>query len=375
MPRGEITEKATARILEERLRPFDLAAGPLIRVMLLRLTDRENLLLVTVHHIIVDHWSMQVFRRELIALYESFCQGKSSPLPEPIIQFGDYACWERRLINGGFLNDQLAYWENQLAGPLTGSEDKASRDNNAKPSFQFNRHSIEIKAELLGALRLLAKKENSTLFIVLLTALIAALHVSTGQHEIRVGILVANRRRREIEMTIGHFVNTVILSAHVSPELELKQLLSQIRDVTLRAQRYQEFPMEQLMRELESKHAIGRGSLFQVLINYQKHDSKPVDASGLTFASWNVPYTNSEAEPLPTTFDWIFNLKETSTTLTGTVNVREGTVKGRSTAEVTIDFNRILERMLSESSCLVPGSLRDQGAEQLEKRLFRRSYD
>ena len=294
MPRGEITEKATARILEERLHPFDLADGPLIRVMLLRLTDRENLLLVTAHHIIADHWSMQVFRRELIALYEAFYHGKSSPLPEPIIQFGDYACWERRLINGGLLNDQLVYWENQLAGPLTGLEDKASRDNNAKPSFQFNRHSIEIKAELLGELRLLAKKENSTLFIVLLTALIAALYVSTGQHEIRVGILVANRRRREIEMTIGHFVNTVILSGHVSPELELKQLLRQIRDVTLRAQRYQEFPMEQLMRELESKQAIGRASLFRVLLNYQKHDSKPVHVSGLTFASWNVPYTNSE---------------------------------------------------------------------------------
>ena len=300
-----------------------------------------------------------MFRRELIALYEAFCHGKSSPLPEPIIQFGDYACWERRLLDGGLLNDQLVYWKNQLAGPLTGLEDKASRDNNAEPSFQFNRHSIEIKEELLGELRLLAKKENSTLFIVLLTALIATLYVSTGQHEIRVGILVANRRRREIEMTIGHFVNTVILSAHVSPELELKQLLRQIRDVTLRAQRYQEFPMEQLMRELESKHAIGRASLFRVLLNYQKHDSKPVNVSGLTFASWNVPYTNSEAEPLPTAFDLIFNLKETSTMLTGTVNVRDDNSISGHTMDVVERLNRVLAALVSDPKRLVLSVVRD----------------
>ena len=116
MTRDDLTKEATGLILEERLQPFDLAVGPLIRVKLLRLTDRENLLLITAHHIIVDHWSMQVFRRELITLYEAFCHGKSSPLPEPTIQFGDYACWERRLLDDGLFNDQLVYWKNQLAG-------------------------------------------------------------------------------------------------------------------------------------------------------------------------------------------------------------------------------------------------------------------
>jgi amino acid adenylation domain-containing protein len=353
MPHGEITKKATAKILEERVQPFDPAVGPLIRGVLLRLTERESLLLITAHHIIVDHWSMQVFRRELIALYEAFCHGKSSPLPEPRIQFGDYACWERRLLADGLFNDQLVYWKSQLTGTLTGSEGQGSRGNNAKPSFQFNRHSIEIKTEFLGALRLLAKKEDSTLFIVLLTALIAALHVSTGQHEIRVGILVANRRCRETEMTMGHIVNTVILSVHVSPELELKQLLGQIRDVLLRAHTYQEFPMEQLMRELELKEGADRASLFRVLINYQKHDSKRVHVSGLTFASWNVPYTNSEAEPLPTAFDLIFNLKETSTMLTGTVNVRDDNSISDHTMDVVEGLNRVLPALVSDPKRLV----------------------
>src|SRR5262249_23080964 len=145
LARADLIEKATAKILEERVQPFDLETGPLIRVILLRLTDRENLLLVTAHHIIADHWSMQVFRRELIALYEALCDGQSFPLAEPIIQFGDYACWERRLLDDVLFNEHLAYWKSQLTGMLTRSADQAMRDNNAEPLFQFNRHSIEIK--------------------------------------------------------------------------------------------------------------------------------------------------------------------------------------------------------------------------------------
>ena len=174
---------------------------------------------------------------------------------------------------------------------VTESEHQASRDNNSEASFQFNRHSIEIKEGLLGKLRLLAKKENSTLFIVLLTALVATLYVSTGQHEIRVGTLVANRRRREIETTIGHFVNTVILSTHVSPKFTLKHLLGQVRDV-ISPCAYVSGVSDGAVDEgtrIEAK--IDRASLFRVLLNYQKHDSRPVNAAGLTFASWNVPYT------------------------------------------------------------------------------------
>jgi amino acid adenylation domain-containing protein len=353
MAREDLTGEATGSIMGERLRSFNLADGPLIRAKLLRLTDRENLLLITAHHIIADRWSMQVFRRELITLYEAFYHGKSSPLPEAAVQFGDYTCWERRLLEEGLLNDQFMYWKKQLAGALTGSPDEASHDNNSEASFQFNRQSIEIKEALLGKLRLLAKKENSTVFIILLTALIAMLYVSTGQHEIRVGTLVANRRRRESEMTIGHFVNTVILNANVSPELEFKQLLDQIRDVALRAHMYQEFPIEQLIREQESKFGMDRSSLFRVLFNFQKRDFEMVNLPGLTFAPWDVPNTKSEVEPLPTALDLILNLKETSTMLTGAVNVRIAAVNCISAAEVATDLNRILELMVSEPNRLI----------------------
>ncbi|TMI56674.1 amino acid adenylation domain-containing protein [Candidatus Bathyarchaeota archaeon] len=116
LPPGDVEQQAAGLILEERERPFNLATGPLLRTKLLRLTDNEYLLLVTMHHIISDHWSMRIFRREVLALYEAFSQGRSSPLPEPAIQFADYASWERRLLNEGLLNTQLTFWKKQLAG-------------------------------------------------------------------------------------------------------------------------------------------------------------------------------------------------------------------------------------------------------------------
>jgi len=352
LARGDLIEKATARILEEKLHPFDLSTGPLIRATLLRLTDQENLLLTTVHHIIADHWSMQIFRSDLIGLYEAFYHGKSSPLPEPIIQFGDYASWERQLLDSGLFNDQFNYWQTQLARALPGLQGQVSGDSSREVSWEFNRYTIETNEVLLRAVRLLAKKENSTVFMVLLTALFTRLHISTGQRELRIGILMANRRRWESAMTIGHFANTVILNVNVSPGSELKQLLNHVREVTLRAHMYQDFPMEELMRNQESKCGIDRSSLFRILVNFQTRDAELVNLPGLTFAPWDVPNTKSEVEPLPTACDLIFNFKEMSTSLTGTVYVRSGSVYGIG-AEITDDLNRILKLMVSEPNRLI----------------------
>ena len=344
-----VTEKATDLILQERFEGFDLAEGPLIRFKLLRLTDSLNFLLITAHHIIADDWSMQVLRRELITLYESFGRGSSSPLPQPDIQFGDYACWERRLLNEGMFDAHLVYWKKQLAAVRTSSLDQEPDGG----IFQFNRYSIEIKESLLQRLKFLAKEENSTLFIVVLTAVIVTLHLSTGQDNIRVGTLMANRHRRESEVAIGYFVNTVILSVKVSPELELKQLLDQVRQVVFRAYSYEEFPIEQLMRELELKREVDRACLFRVLINYQKRDSAPMNAAGLTFAPWTVSYANPEAEALPTACDLIFNFRETSTMLTGTVNVRDAIPTNGHTMDVVERLNRVLESLASDPKRLV----------------------
>src|SRR5262249_36568198 len=221
----DASEEAGALILGEREEAFDLTLGPLIRIKLLKLTDKDYLLLVTMHHIISDHWSMQIFRRELAALYETFFRGRRTLLPEPLVQFADCASWERLLLDEGLLNKQLAYWKNQLAGPLPQLEFQKSALKKVDLSFQTAHRPIEFGEALLTAIKAFAGKENCTPFMVLIAALSIMLYLQTGQQDIRIGTLAANRRRAETEHTIGHLTNTIILRMHASPDVTCKQFL------------------------------------------------------------------------------------------------------------------------------------------------------
>jgi NRPS condensation-like uncharacterized protein len=301
--------------------PFNLATGPLLRTKLLRLTDSDYLLLITMHHIISDHWSMRIFRSELQALYDAFSQGRSSPLPDPLIQFADFAYWERRLLEEGLLNAQVDYWKKRLSRSMR--EIKFTRDGGSKKrlSFRTSRQSIELEQDLFAAVKTLARKENGTPFIILLTVLTLMLYHYAGQPEIRIGILVANRARKETEGVIGHFTNTLVLCTHVDPDMTLRTLLREVRKIFLSAYAHQELPFEQLARLLKESRDESK-SLFQVLFNYQNPSPQPSAPSGLTFAPWDGPYEHTGAELTPTTFDLIFTVRETSTTLTGSVNYK-----------------------------------------------------
>jgi amino acid adenylation domain-containing protein len=345
--REDLIEQARSSIIEERTRGFDIAKSPPIRAKLLRLTDKENLLLITAHHIVADHWSMQVFRYELIKLYEAFSRGRSSPLPEPVIQFADYALWERRLLNDGLFDDQLLHWTKELAKASSTTGYHVRHDSSRLFSL-FSRHSIEISQPVVERLRLFAIQKNSTVFHVLLTALIATLYVATGERNVRIGTLVANRGRPETENVIGHFLNTVILITQVSPHITLHQLLDQVRDIALHTHKHQGFPIEAFMRELESKQSIDRAALFPVLVNYRRDDSRTVDAAGLTFARWNTPRIYSVTERLPATYDFIFNFNESSTSLTCGVNVMDGTPASANMEHVKTSLSRFLEILPSD---------------------------
>jgi NRPS condensation-like uncharacterized protein len=351
--REDLIEQARSSIIEERARGFDIAKGSPIRGTLLHLTDKENLLLITVHHIVADHWSMQVFRSELIKLYAAFSQGRSSPLPEPVIQFADYAVWERRLLNDRLFDDQLLHWTNELAKASSTPGNQLRRTDSSRSSFLFSRHSIEIPKPIAERLRLFAKQEKSTVFHLLLTALIATLYVATGERNIRIGTLVANRGRPETKNVIGHFLNTVILVTQVSPHFTLHQLLAHIRKTALHAHNHQGFPIEKLMREHESKRSIDRASLFPVLVNYRKDNFTAVNAAGLTFARWNIPRINSVMEHLPATYDLIVNCHESSTSLTCDVNAMDGTPANAQIEHVIEGFNRLLEILPTSHASLL----------------------
>ena len=180
--------------------PFDLEEGPPIRVALIRLTDLENILLVTVHHIVCDDWSMQVFRRELTILYESFCQAKLSPLPDPRIQFIDFLCWQREILRRGVLKGQLAYWKKQLACRPTNFAAQELQPRQNKSGFSIAIKSFAIESALLPRIRALATKENCSTFMVLLAVLEVVLHVHTGKTDVPIGTTVANRNRPEQKM-------------------------------------------------------------------------------------------------------------------------------------------------------------------------------
>ena len=356
----DLSQQAAVLLLEEREQPFDLATGPLFRIRLLRLTDRESFLVVTMHHIISDQWSMQVFDREMVNIYEAYSQGRHSPFGGLPFQFGDHAVWEKGLLKSGLLDRQWEYWKQQLSGPLLELEFTKSPARNKELSFRTSRQPIELDETLFGGIKALARRESCTPFMIILAALNLVLYALTGQEDIRIGTLVANRRRREAESMIGHLLNTVVLRTKLSPNLSCGQLLRQVREITLAAYAHQELPFEQLARVLETETKIKRGSLFQVLLSYHNADFQPVNLPGLTFASlgWQLPV--SEPEVMLTACDLIVNIRETSTKLTGSVNYKTDTFDKNIVASMTERFAAVLKHMVidtGERDSLTPDSV------------------
>jgi amino acid adenylation domain-containing protein len=347
------SEEAGALILGERERAFNLTVGPLTRIKLLRLTDKDYLLLVTMHHIISDHWSMQIFRRELAALYEAFFQERRTLLPEPLVQFADYASWERRLLDEGLLNEQLAYWKNQLAGPLPQLEFQKSELKKVELSFHTAHRPIEFDEALRTAIKAFASKENCTPFMVVVAALSIVLCLQTGQQDIRIGTLVANRKRKETECTIGHLMNTVILRMHISPDITCKQFLRAVRDVILTAYAHQELPFERLAHVLEKEEKIDRASLVQVLLIYNATSYPVLEPSGPTFAPLDIKSMKPETEITISTFDLIIDMRQTSTKLTGSVNYKTDTFDAQTINAMIKSFGTVLESIVTRGEQLV----------------------
>ena len=318
----KMEEQAAVLTLEDRTQPFDLSVGPLLRTKLVRLTEEDYLLLVTLHHVVGDRWSMLILRKELAQLYEAFSQTQPSPLPDLPIQFADFALWERQLMESELMQTQLTYWKSQLAGPLPKLAFQKVRSRNKKYSFRTGRKEISVEKDLFAAVKTVAAKENCTPFMVTLAALNFVLHAHTGERDIRVGTLVANRRLRETENLIGYFVNAVVLRTRLKPDMSWKDLLKQAREVTLGAYAHQELPFGRLAHVLDQEGSVKGGSLIQVLLNYQNLLFPVAKLPGVTFAVLDFKEAKLDSEMALTAVDLIFDLRETSTQLTGSVNYR-----------------------------------------------------
>jgi amino acid adenylation domain-containing protein len=256
---------AVRRADDEAARPFDLAAGPLFRASLLELADDEHVLLLTVHHIAGDGWSMGVFFRELAALYEAFRDGGESPLVELPVQYADHAAWQRRHFQGEALDRQVAWWKERLSGAPELLEIPADHPRPAVQRHLGATEPIHVAGDLLARLETLARAEGATLYMVLLAAFQSLLSRYSGSADVVVGSTIAGRTRGETEPLIGLFMNTLALRTDLSGDPSLREVLRRVREVTLGAYEHQDVPFERLVEELRPGRSLSHSPLFQVL--------------------------------------------------------------------------------------------------------------
>ncbi|WP_426746469.1 amino acid adenylation domain-containing protein [Myxococcus faecalis] len=294
MPAAQREAEAQRLASFDALRPFSLAEGPLLRVSLVTLAEADHVLLVTMHHIVSDGWSMGVFLRELGALYNAFSAGWPSPLPEPRLQYADYSHWQRELLRGDVYTRHLEYWRTQLAGAPPRLELPTDR---VRPLMQAHRgagHLVTLDADLHERLRALGQRVGATPFMVMLAAFDVLLYRATGQEDLVVGTPIANRGRPELEGLIGFFVNTLVLRTQLSGALGFQDVLARVREVTLGAYAHQDIPFEKLVEELQPERNLGSNPLFQVMFSFQSAERPQGSASPGGPEAPRVPTTTSK---------------------------------------------------------------------------------
>ncbi len=257
-------EKEVRRLAaRELLRPFDLAAAPLLRAALLRLGAREHVLLLSVHHICFDGWSWGVLFGEMAAHYEAFAASRPSLLPPLPVQYADYAVWQRRTLGEERLEESLAYWTARLSGlrPLALPTDRPGR---ALPGSEGAQQPLRIPADAAEALRALSRQEGCTLYVALLAAFAALLHQLSGQEDVAIGSPVAGRSRSELEGLIGFFVNTLVLRTDLSGDPRFRELLGRVRTAAAADHAHQELPFDRLVTALRTQERREQAPLFRV---------------------------------------------------------------------------------------------------------------
>ncbi|HYH81260.1 MAG TPA: amino acid adenylation domain-containing protein [Longimicrobium sp.] len=263
---------------EAAARVFDLAAGPLFRARLLRLAARDHLLLLSMHHVFTDGWSIDVLFRELSALYAAYREGGASPLPELAVQYADYGVWQRRHLQGAVLERQLAYWKERLDGAPPLLALPTDRPRPAVQTYRGEHERVELPAALLDRLQALGRGEGATLYMVLLGAFQVLLGRYAGSDDVVVGSPVAGRTRSEVEPLIGFFVNMLVLRTRLGGDPTFRDVLRRVREVTLGAFEHQELPFEKLVAELQPVRSLSHSPLFQVMFTLQ---NAPRPAGGL----------------------------------------------------------------------------------------------
>ncbi|HEY3570928.1 MAG TPA: amino acid adenylation domain-containing protein [Thermoanaerobaculia bacterium] len=264
--------------------PFDLATGPLYRSALLRLDDETHVILIVLHHIVGDGWSVGVLVRELSALYEAFSLGRPSPLPEPALQYADFAVWQREWLQGEVLEAQIDYWRQRLAGAPPVTTFPLDHPRPAVQTYRGDSENLLLAPELGGALKALGRRQGATLYMLLLGVLDTLLLRYGTQEDLVVGSPVAGRARVELEGMVGLFLNTLVLRTDASGNPSFTELLERVRDVTLSAFAHQDLPFEKLVDELSPERNLSHTPFFQMQLVLQNMPLETVRLAGITIS-------------------------------------------------------------------------------------------
>ncbi len=280
------------RLLQEEVqRPFDLGTGPLLRVRFFRVAPQEHILLLTVHHIVADLWSVAVAVQELVTLYPALRDGGPSPLPDLPIQYADFAAWQRRQIEGPGLADDLAYWMAALDGAPPVLDLPTDRPRPPVQTSRGGSMEFRLPGPLTERLRALSRREGATPFMTVLAAFAVLLRRYSGQEDLIIGAPIANRTRPEIERLVGFFVNTLALRMDLTGNPTFRELLSRVRTACLGAYAHQDLPFERLVEQLHPRRDLSRSPLFQVSFVFQNIEVPDLDLGGLRV----TPYTVASA--------------------------------------------------------------------------------
>jgi amino acid adenylation domain-containing protein len=310
LPAGTRGETARRLVAEESRRPFDLAAGPVIRASLLRLDTGEHVLLVTLHHVVSDGWSLGLLVNETSTLYQAFLEGRPSPLPELAVQYGDFAVWQREWLRGEVLESQLAWWREQLAGVPAVLDLPADRPRPAVRSSRGGRVPVEIPARVARELAALGRARGVTPFMLYLAAFQALLGRLAGREDLVVGTPIAGRVRAELEPLIGLFLNTLALRGNLWGDPGFGEQLARVREAALGAYAHQDLPFERLVEELAPERNLTQSPVFQVLFVFQNTPQGVLELPGLT---WSPLDSGAGAAK----FDLTLNLSEYGDGLAG----------------------------------------------------------
>ncbi|MGB8688992.1 MAG: amino acid adenylation domain-containing protein [Microcoleus sp.] len=328
-------------VVSEVQQPFDLVTGPLLRVTLQHLSPETHLLILTMHHIITDGWSMGIFLKELGTLYQAFSNGEPSPLPELAIQYADFSVWQREWLTGEVMQKQLDYWKQQLADapPLL----KLPTDYPRPPvqTFCGATRLFELDPDLTFQLKTISKKSGVTLFMTLMTAFVVLLHRYSSQEDIWVGFPIANREYSELDELIGFFVNTLVLRTQIEQNPSFFELLEKVGHTALDAYAHQNAPFEQVVEALQPERSLGYNPLFQVMFTL---DNLSVDTFELSGGIKLIP---RQVERGIAQFDLSLSIRETKKGLTGSWEYNSDLFEPDTIARMTGHFQTLLEAIVA----------------------------